>query len=69
MEWKEVESSNIAAIAYDKEQQELHVRFNSGAEYAYYEVPVAVYQEFLIAPSKGKYLNEGIKGFYQFEKV
>ena len=69
IEWKLVESSNIAAIGYDEETKELHVQFNSGSEYVYQDVPAGVYQDFLDADSKGKYLNEYIKGVYEFKKV
>ena len=69
VEWTAVESSNISMVGYDDENSQLHVRFNSGAEYAYNEVPPAVYQEFLDAESKGRYLNERIKGRYGYAKA
>jgi len=69
IEWTEVESSNIAAIAYIKEASQLMVQFNSGSVYAYSNVPEEVYQDFLDAGSKGKYFNAHIKGVYQYEKV
>lgn len=67
--WESVESTNIDMIGYDDENSQLHVRFRSGAEYVYSEVPPAVYQEFLDADSKGKYLNERIKGRYEYARV
>jgi len=69
VEWSAVLSTNIDMIGYDEENSELHVRFNSGAEYVYNEVPPAVYQEFLDAESKGRYLNERIKGRYDYARV
>ena len=69
VEWKLVESSNVATIGYDEETNELHVQFKSGAEYIYSDVPQDVVQEFLDADSKGKFLNERIKGIYSFEKI
>lgn len=70
IDWVEVESSNIAAIGYDAdEEDDLYVRFNSGAEYVYHDVPEDVYNSFMDSDSKGKYLNEHIKGVYQFEKA
>lgn len=69
IKWSSVESSNIAMIGYDDETEELHVKFNSGAEYVYNDVPEEVFEEFLSADSKGQYLNEHIKGKYQYRKV
>ena len=69
MEWKQVESSNIDAIAYDEDNQELRVRFKSGTEYVYTDVPAKVYQGFLDADSKGRYLNTVIKGKYNTMRV
>ena len=73
VEWTPVKSSNIAAIGYESNDKdlktELHVQFNSGSEYVYHSVPADIVQEFLDADSKGKYLNERIKGTYQFDKV
>jgi hypothetical protein len=37
--------------------------------YDYKKVPQEVYDEMKTAFSKGIYLNERIKGFYEFEKV
>lgn len=69
IKWKLVESSNIVAIGYDEDERQLHIQFKSGLEYVYHDVPTEVWQEFLVAPSKGKYLNERIKGVYAYEKV
>ena len=67
--WESVESSNIDMIGYDEDNSQLHVLFKSGAEYAYSEVPPTVFQEFLDADSKGKFLNERIKGRYDYARV
>jgi len=67
--WNTVESSNIAMVGYDLASMELHVKFNSGAEYLYRDVPEAVFDELMAAPSKGRFLNERIKGQYEYERV
>jgi len=67
--WTEVVSSNIDAIGYDADERELYVRFSSGAEYVYHNVPEGVVKEFLDASSKGKYLADNIKGVYAYEKI
>ncbi len=65
-----VDSSNVEAIGYDAEAQELHVRFlKSGATYVYYDVEEWVFQEFMQADSKGIYLNTNIKDRYQYGKL
>lgn len=69
VEMKYVQSSNIEAIGYDSEAQELHVRFIASGSYIYSGVPEHVYEEFMNAPSHGSYLNRMIKGVYQFQKA
>ena len=64
-----VDSSNVEAIGYDGGKQELHVNFLSSGSYVYFDVPEAVFVEFLQAPSKGRYLNDYIKGVYSYEKL
>jgi len=64
-----VESSNIDQVGYDAESQELRVKFNSGAEYKYSNVPGPVFADFLDADSAGKFLNASIKGQYEYERV
>ena len=65
-----VDSSNIEAIGYDSDNLELHVRFlKSGETYVYYNVDEWVFQEFLGADSKGRYLNSNIKGRFEYGKL
>ena len=65
-----VDSSNVEAIGHDPDAQELHVRFiKSGETYVYYNVEEWVFQEFMNADSKGKYLNNYIKGNSQYNKL
>lgn len=63
-----VDSSNVEAIGYDDNAQELHVLFLSGGYYVYHDVPREVFDGFIYAPSKGSFLNREIKGIYQFTK-
>ncbi len=67
--WTPVESSNISQVGYDAGAQELRVRFNSGSEYVYSDVPGQVFTDFLAADSKGQFLNQNIKGQYEYSKV
>jgi hypothetical protein len=56
-----VESSNLAAIAYDPESAVLEVEFQNGGIYQYFGVPLFVYQDLCSAASKGRYFNENVK--------
>ncbi|MDY6908851.1 MAG: KTSC domain-containing protein [Thermodesulfobacteriota bacterium] len=64
-----VDSSNIEAIGYDEESQELHVQFLSGGYYVYSGVPSFVFDELMNASSKGSFLNREVKGIYQYRKA
>lgn len=64
-----VDSSNIEAVGYDEGAQELHVRFLTGATYAYYGVPRLLFDGLMAAPSKGSFLNREIKGVFQFARL
>ncbi len=69
-EMEYIDSSNIEAIGYDSDSQELHVRFlKSGETYVYYGVEEWVFQELRQADSKGTYLNTNIKERYQYGKL
>lgn len=72
MAWKEFaafESSNIAAIRYDEDQQLLEVVFKNGGVYQYFDVPSQVAEEMERTESKGKFLASAIKGHYRYSKV
>ena len=64
-----VNSSNINSIGYDPSSETLEVQFNDGSVYQYFEVAIYDYDGLLNASSKGKYLNQYIKGTYEFERV
>ena len=65
IEFVEVESSNVKAIA--KDGDDLLVKFNSGAVYRYTGASKE-YQPMLDAESKGKFFNANVKEKYAFEK-
>ena len=64
-----VESSNIAAIGYDKETKTLKVQFKGGADYFYKGVPAEHFAKLKDADSLGSYLGKHIKGTYPHEKA
>lgn len=64
-----VVSKNITAIGYDESTNSLIVRFKKGLTYKYLNVPKPVFAEFLVARSKGKFLELAIKPKYSYAKI
>lgn len=64
-----VSSSNVASIGYDENTKTLEVEFLSGAVYHYYGVNLSVYEMFMNAPSKGRFLNASIKNIYSYSRI
>jgi hypothetical protein len=70
MNYEPVKSSNLSEIAYDQATSTLGVRFKSGGEYEYANVPEQVYQALISAPSVGSYFDAHIKkAGYRFHQV
>jgi KTSC domain len=69
MEMSPFESSNIEAIGYDPETQEMHVRFKDGATYAYSNVPPGAHQQLIQARSVGSHFHQHIKGRFTHRKL
>jgi hypothetical protein len=64
-----VTSSNVRSIGYDPTAGTLEVEFYKGSIYQYFNVPETVYAALIRASSKGRYLNDQIKGRYRFRKI
>ena len=62
----EVTSSNVIAIGYENDK--LYVDFASGL-YEYDDVPREVYENFLTAESKGKYMWANVRGKYVYRRL
>jgi len=69
MERKSVESSNLASIGYDAENEILEVEFKHGGVYQYFDVPENVYDELMNADSHGVYFSANIRNDYEYEKL
>ena len=63
-----VESSNIISVGYDAATSSIYVAYKSGI-YKYDGVEKAVYESLLASTSKGKFMNENIKGRYKYSRV
>jgi len=64
-----VESSTLAVVAYDEARELLQLQFLSRAIYQYLNVPAAVHQALLDAPSKGRYFNDAIRSRFPYRLV
>lgn len=64
-----VSSSNVHSIGYDGALNILYIQFTGGGLYAYGGVGREIFQEFLNAPSKGKYFSVKIRNKYQHIKL
>jgi hypothetical protein len=64
-----LDSSSLASAGYDPAAHVLEVEFKNGGVYQYLEVPDEEYEEFIAAPSKGRYLNTEIKPNHPARKL
>jgi len=64
-----VESSTLAAVAYDETRELLQLGFCNRAVYQYFGVSATVHQALLGAPSKGRYFNHAIRGQFPFRLI
>jgi hypothetical protein len=69
MNRESVDSSNIASIGHDTESETLEIEFNNGSIYQYFDVPEQVYDDMMMADSKGRFLHLNIKGNFRYSKV
>jgi len=61
-----VESTTLAAVAYDEAEEALLLAFRSGEIYQYHGVPAAIHEGLLSAVSKGSYFNRIIRGHFPY---
>jgi len=65
-----VESSNLESVGYEDSQNELYVEFKHGGTYKYLNVDKGIYDNLLIAESKGKFFDQNIKkAGYKYTKI
>jgi hypothetical protein len=70
MRWAALESKMLSAVAYEDSKQILYLRFrNSGEVYRYFEFPVAEYQAFLSADSRGRFFRSHIRDHFRYERL
>ena len=65
-----VQSSNLEAVGYDDKHNILVVEFKHGGTYQYISVDKSIYENLLLADSKGKFFDQYVKkAGYQYSKV
>jgi KTSC domain len=64
-----VASSNVASVGYDPDSETLEVEFTNGSIYQYFNVPNHLHEQFMMAPSKGQFLNAYIINAYPYSRV
>lgn len=64
-----VNSSNVASVGYDEENQIVHVRFLNNALYIYKGVPEHDFNGLVSAASVGSYLHRSFKNVYAYERI
>lgn len=66
IQFTQVQSSNIISVGHDGTN--LYVNYKSGT-YMYENVDKSVYESLLSSDSKGRFMNEHIKGRYNYSRV
>ena len=69
VEWMPVESGLFSSAAYRASVRQLYLRFQDGKIYRFFDCPVAAYNEFLGAASKGRYFSQQIRNHFRYEMV
>ena len=70
LDWTDVSSSNVGAVAYAPDFARLFVRFLNGSLYAYEAVSPETHAAFLAAPSKGRWVWDVLRaGGYAYTLV
>ena len=66
IQFTQVQSSNIISIGHDGTN--LYVNYKSGT-YKYENVDKSVYESLISSDSKGRFMNENIKGKYSYTRI
>jgi len=61
-------SSVVASYYYKARSETLTIKYVSGLVYDYLNVPESAYEAMKAAFSKGTFVNQAIKGKYEFRK-
>lgn len=59
-----VNSREVTAAGYDRDVNELHLLMKDNTLVTYHAVPFQIYQEFLEAKFKGRFVKKFLTGFF-----
>lgn len=63
------DSTNVAAIGYDRLAAQCYVDFQNGSSYCYQGVPEDIWAAFLDAGSKGSFVHNHLKNAYETNRL
>jgi hypothetical protein len=67
---REVKSSNVRLVQYNRDNSEMTIHFHRGGVYRYFDVDESVFEELVEAPSVGKAFHRLIRSAgYLYEEV
>lgn len=69
MKLKQIQSSMISHVGYNRKNKTLQLVYTSGSIYNYNNVEEKVYKGLLTAKSKGKYIHNIILNKYKYTQV
>lgn len=70
IDWREFKnSSNVNRARYVDKEQAMDVEFKGGAVYRYFKVQKNLFIHLCNAPSAGRFLNQHVKGEYEYEQT
>jgi len=69
IDYKRCKSTNVAAFGYRAKTKTLYVIFRGGRKYKYDNVPLKVYEQFVLADSKGIFVNKNLINKYPYKKI
>lgn len=61
-QWHFVPSSNVDAFRYDREREDLYIRFHGGREYKYFNIAPETAGGLATASSPGGWFHANLKG-------
>lgn len=69
IDWLNVDSSQITGANYVGKEKRMYLKFRNKSVYVYEDVSLEEFEEFMSAPSQGKYFYANIKNVKSFKKL
>lgn len=64
-----LKSSSLASVGYERGSRTLELEFRKGGVYRYFEVPAALHEALLRAPSKGRFFAAELRNRFPYARV